>query len=65
MSTVIDEFQVKEYTVLKLDSLSKAPYRKYKIEGEEYDVIPMYDAPNCIAIKAKGSFLGKTVEFVQ
>lgn len=65
MSTVIDEFHVREYAVLKLDTLSKDPYRKYKIEGEEYDVIPMYDAPNCIAIKAQGTFLGKTVEFVQ
>lgn len=65
MSTVIDEFGVKEYTVLKLDSLPKVPYRKYRIAGKEYDVIPMYDAQNCIAIKAKGTFLGKTVEFVQ
>ena len=65
MSTVIDEFHVKEYSVLKLDSLSQAPYRKYRIAGKEYDIIPMYDLPNCIATKAKGTFLGKTVEFVQ
>ena len=64
MSKVIEEFRVKEYMVLKLDSLSKNPYSKYRIEGKEYNAIPMYDAPNCIAIKAKGTFLGKTVEFV-
>ena len=39
MSTVIDEFHVKEYSVLKLDSLSQAPYRKYRIAGKEYDMI--------------------------
>lgn len=65
MNKVIDEFQVKEYMVLKLDYLSKDSYRKYRIAGKEYNAIPMYDAPNCIAIKAKGTFLGKTVEFVQ
>lgn len=61
---VISEFHVKEYAVLKLDSLSKDPYSKYRIAGKEYDAIPIYDAPNCIAIKAKGTFLGEKVEFV-
>ena len=64
MSMVISEFHVKEYAVLKLDSLSKDPYSKYRIAGKEYDAIPIYDAPNCIAIKAKGTFLGEKVEFV-
>ena len=64
MSMVISEFHVKEYAVLKLDSLSKDPYSKYRIAGKEYDAIPSYDAPNCIAIKAKGTFLGEKVEFV-
>lgn len=64
MSIVVHEFHIKEYAVLKLDTLPKHTYKKYKIAGQEYDPVPLYDTQNCIAIKGKGTFVGETVEFV-
>lgn len=37
---------------------------KYRIDGIEYDIVPVYDFPGYIAIEAKGNFKGKKVEFI-
>lgn len=65
MAKIISEFSIKQYKVLQLDKLD-APkdYRKYVIDGKTYDVVPLYDLPDCIAIESADSFKGKTVEFV-
>lgn len=63
--TVIYEFKVKDYLVLKLDKdkpLKK--YTKYLIDNNEYEIIPIYDADRCIAIKSDKSFMNKKVEFI-
>lgn len=39
-------------------------YSKYRIEGKEYEPVPVYDLPKHIAIEGKGEFVGNTVEFV-
>ncbi len=64
MSKVVDEFKLGRYAVLKLDGMPKTRHRKYKIDGVEFEPIPIYDTYQCIAIEAEGSFLGKTVEFI-
>lgn len=65
MCKVIDEFQIGKYTVLGLDKpITARAYRRYRIDGKVYEIVPVYDAPKCIAIEAEGSFLGKTVEFI-
>ncbi|NLK23566.1 MAG: hypothetical protein GX309_06205 [Clostridiales bacterium] len=65
MCTVISEFKIKNYMVLKLDNdkpLKK--YTKYLIGGNEYEIVPIYDADKCIAIEADRSFLGENVKFI-
>lgn len=64
MAKVISEFIIGKYKILKLDSaLPLKGYTKYVIDGNDYDIVPIYDAVNCIAIESKDSFIGKIVEF--
>lgn len=64
MYTVLSEFRVGDYAVLKLNKDKPLKeYSKYLIDGLEFDIIPIYDASRCIAIKTKDSFLNKNVEF--
>lgn len=61
---ILNEFQVDKYKVLGLDGeLPTKEYSHYKIDGNIYGIVPLYDMPNCIAIEASGIFSGKTVEF--
>lgn len=65
MRKVISEFSVGSFKVLVLDAKKPVKYHtKYLIDGKEYKIVPMYDADNCIAIKATDSLVGKIVEFV-
>lgn len=64
MSKIVDEFEISEYTVLRLDKMPESEYYKFRIEGREFEPVPIYDMPKCIAIEAKGNFVGKTVEFI-
>lgn len=64
MHKVLNDFSVGKYRVLKLDGeMPKENYHRFLIDGKHYDVVPIYDAQNCVAIEATGSFKGKTVEF--
>ena len=64
MRKVIYEFSVNKYKLLKLDGeLPKTKYTCFLIDGKKYKPVPVYDAPNCIAVETEESFLGKTVEF--
>lgn len=65
MWTVISEFRIKNYVVLKLNQdkpLKK--YSKYFIDGLEFEIVPVYDAPRCVAIESEKSFLNKEVKFI-
>ena len=64
MSKVVDEFRIKQYAILKLDEMPQINYRKYRIGTEEFDPVPIYDMPQCIAIISDKSYLGKAVDFV-
>lgn len=64
MSKVVSEFRVKNYIVLKLDKQPLTSYYKYRIDGKEYDPVPIYDMPGCIAIESEKSFIDKQVEFI-
>ena len=64
MGRIINELHVNEYTILKLDNIPNGNYKKYKIDGVEFEPISIYDAENCIAIQANDIFTGKVVEFV-
>lgn len=65
MNKVISEFGIGKYKVLHLDE-KKPPkaYTKYAIDGKHFKAIPIYDAPNCIAVESNDSFKGKTVEYI-
>lgn len=66
MAKIIDEWEVpNEGTILTLDEDTPfRPYWHYVIDGVEYEPVMVYDmGENVIAIKAYGSFIGKTVEF--
>lgn len=65
MCVIVSEWTVGKYTVLELDQdLPMKRYRKYRIDGADYDPVPVYDLPKHIAVETQGSFKGKTVEFV-
>ena len=65
MYKVIEEMQLGDTKVLQLDrNILEKSYNKYRIEGKEYDIVPIFDAKQCIAIKASGNYLGKMVEVV-
>lgn len=65
MCTVISEFKINNYMVLKLDKdIPMKKYSKYLIVKKEYDIVPIYDADRCIAIEAAGSFIGEKVDFI-
>lgn len=65
MSKVVSEWKIGKYTALELDQgPPMKPYYKYRIDGVDYDIVPVYDIPNHIAVESKSSFLGKTVEFI-
>lgn len=65
MCTIVSECELGKYSLLQLDqNPPKNHYTKYRIDGVEYDIVPVYDLPGHIAIEAKGKFQGKTVDFI-
>lgn len=65
MYTVVSEFKTGRYTVLKLDrAIEEKHYTRYRIDGYDYAIVPVYDLPLHIAIDADGMFKGKTVECI-
>ena len=67
MCKVLSEFTVAEkYKLLSVDELpQKCNYKKYVINGVEYDPVTVYDIPNCIAIgETKSNMVGEEVTFV-
>lgn len=54
-----------KYTALEVNQeLPLKSYHKYRIDGIDYDPVPVFDLPRHIAIEAQGNFRGKIVEFV-
>ncbi len=65
MRKIISQWSIGKYTTLEMDrELPMEKYTKFRIDGKEYEPVPVYDLPNHIAIEAQGNFIGKTVEFV-
>ena len=65
MRKILSDFSIGKYRVLKLDGVKPMKnYSAYRIDGVVFDVVPIYDAADCIAIKSSDSFSGKTVEFI-
>ena len=65
MAKIISELRVGKYLALGLDNtLPWKSYRKYRIDGKEYEIVPLYDMPNSIAVDSSESLLGKVVEFI-
>jgi len=65
VNKVISDFSIGKYRVLKIDGeIPKKSYSLFRIDGKEYESVPIYDTLNCIAIESSESFLGKQVDFV-
>lgn len=65
MRKVVSQLHLSKYTLLSLDGpIPAKEHRKYRIDGIEYNIVPVYDMPNSIAIATEGHFVGKTVEFI-
>lgn len=65
MAKIIRELRVGKYLALGLNNpLPWKSYRKYRIDGKEYEIVPLYDMPNSIAVESSESLLGKVVEFI-
>lgn len=52
------------YTVLRFNKLPTTPYKKIKVGSRLFEVVPVYDAKNCIAVESTDSFLNSQIEFV-
>ena len=64
MSRILSEFRIEKYLVLKISDIPLKPYNKVKIEQEIFDIVPMYDAKQCVAIESNKTFLNKNIEFL-
>lgn len=63
MSKITNEISIEKYKILKLDVMPTTPYTSVIIRGRKYNLAPIYDAPNCIAIESRESFVGAEVFF--
>lgn len=65
MNTVIEQWRIKNYSVLFLDQyVPTGEYRFYMIDGVKYEPTPIYDIRNAIAIQEEGNFVGKHVDYI-
>ena len=63
--TVISELTTGKYKALELDRpITERNYTSFRIDGDVYKAVSVYDLPNNIAIESNKSFLGKEVEVV-
>ncbi len=58
------EMKIKNYTILQFEELPISPYKRIKVEGKIYEIVPSYDMKNCIVINSNDSFLNKETEFI-
>ncbi len=63
---IIDDFQVFEYRVIRVESIPDIIFNKVKIKGQIYELVPTYDIENCVAFEYDGNdtFLNCEVEFI-
>lgn len=67
MCKVVDEWNVTgkgDYVLTLNEATPLKPYNKYRIGGELYTPMSISGSPMWIAVKGKGGFVGKEVEFV-
>lgn len=65
MNKVVSELSIGKYKVLTLDEKkTDVSYTKYLIDGKEYNIVPIYDAPNCIAVESNDVFIDKHVKYI-
>ena len=51
---IIDDFQVFEYRVIRVESIPDIIFNKVKIKGQIYELVPTYDIENCVAFEYDG-----------
>ena len=63
---IIDDFQVFEYRVIRVESIPDIIFNKVKIKGQIYELVPTYDIENCVAFEYDGddTFQNCEVEFI-
>lgn len=64
---IIDDFQVFEYRVIRVESIPDIIFNKLKIKGQIYELVPTYDIENCVAFLYDGddTFQNCEVEFIR
>ena len=64
---IIDDFQVFEYRVIRVESIPDIIFNKVKIKGQIYELVPTYDIENCVAFEYDGdeTFQNCEVEFIR
>ena len=66
MYRVLSTFRIGDYSVLEIDRpIEEKMYRYYRINGTIYPIVPVYDLPRSIAVKANKDFTGELVECIQ
>ncbi len=65
MIRVNEQSDIGKYTVLFLNTtVPKIRFTKIKIDGKEYCPEIVYDMNDAIAVKEKGNYVGKEIEFI-
>ena len=63
---IINDFQVFKFRVIGVESIPNIIFNKVKINGQIYELVPIYDLKNSIAFEYDGddTFLNCEVEFI-
>lgn len=68
MDKIIRQSILGKYTVLYLEPNPdeiRPDYRKYRIDGREFEPVPVMDSPNTVAITGnKDDLTGKYIEYI-
>ena len=58
MRTVLSQWQIGKYTALELnEDIPLKKYSKYRIEGKEYEPVPVLIFQSILQLKEKGNLL--------
>lgn len=61
---IIQDDQLGKYRVFKIDGQRPRGYTHYKIGGEIFTPVPVFDMPGYLAIESNSSHIGQEIEFV-
>ena len=62
---IIQDEQLGNYRLLKIDGQRPRNFTHYKIDGEVFKPVPVFDMPGYLAIESDCSHKDKEIEFIR